>query len=180
MDLSSLLQLFLTEGPNWVRTQRAAHRSAGRPLSFEETSALASFFEPTILAKARLTNIPVIPNPPFYAPLLAQGIPIPLDFSQTSGITFDDTILLSDSVPVEPGAFLPLLFHELVHVVQFEVAGIEGFVSRYVIGWAENGFEYARIPAEAQAYSLDARFSANPGAPFSVRAEVATLIGPMS
>ena len=180
MDLSSLLQLFLTEGPKWVRAQRAAHRSAGRPLSFGESSALAPFFEPNLLAKVRLTNVPVIPNPPFYAPLLAQGIPIPLDFSQTSGITFDDTVLLSDAAPVEPSAFLPLIFHELVHVVQFEVAGIEGFVSRYVIGWAENGFEYARIPFEAQAYALDARFNADPAAPFSVRAEVATLIGPMS
>jgi hypothetical protein len=29
--------------------------------------------------------------------------------------------------------WLPLLFHELVHVVQYKVLGLEGFMQRYVI-----------------------------------------------
>ena len=146
-------------------------------LTPEETRILAPFFDQPIVEKARFVAVPTIPNPPFYAPLLAQGIPIPLDFSQTSGITFDDTVLLSASSPVEPAQALGLIFHELVHVVQFDLAGIEGFVSRYVLGWAQNGFAYERIPLEVQAYGLDARFSASPTQPFSVRSEVAVLIG---
>lgn len=178
MDFSAILQLFINEGPRWVRSQRETHRPAGRTLSLEEQRTLSPFFEADILRKTRVTRVLEIPNPPFYAPLLAQGISIPLDFSKTSGITFGDTILLSELHPVEPDAQLALLFHELVHVVQFDLAGIEGFVSRYVIGWAQNGFAYERIPIEVQAYSLDARFSGQPDSHFSVRDEVATLIGP--
>jgi hypothetical protein len=177
VDPTSLLTLFLSEGPRWVHAQRTQHRSAGRTLTPEENRTFAPFFDQPILDKARFVTVPAIPNPPFYAPLVAQGIPIPLDFSQTSGITFDDTVLLSASRPVEPAQALALLFHELVHVVQFDVAGIDGFVSRYVQGWAQNGFAYERIPLEVQAYGLDARFSASPSQPFSVRTEVAALMG---
>jgi hypothetical protein len=177
MDFSSLVPHFLSLGPAWVRDQRTQHRAAGRILSLEERKVLSPFFEDSILEKARITRVPVITNPPFYAPLLAAGIPIPLDFTQTSGITFDDTILLSELHSVPPAAHLSLLFHELVHVVQFALSGVEDFVSRYVTGWAENDFEYERIPLEAQAYGLDARFSAQPGSHFSVQAEVAALLG---
>ena len=33
-----------------------------------------------------------------------------------------------------------LLFHEMVHVVQYEVLGIETFVTRYVHGWFGQGY----------------------------------------
>ena len=177
MDLGGLLQLFTDEGPGWVRHQRAEHRSAGRILSLDEKEQLSHFFEQRVLDKVRIARVPVIPNPPFYAPLFAAGIPIPLDFSQSSGITFDDTILVSELHPVTPLEELPLIFHELVHVVQFDLAGVEGFVTRYVAGWATNGFVYERIPLEAQAYALAARFSRQPTLTFSVRAEVAALVG---
>jgi hypothetical protein len=45
-------------------------------------------------------------------------------------------------------------------------------MQRYVTGWAQNGFDYHSIPLERMAYDLDGRFSAAPGAPFSVRDEV--------
>jgi len=176
VDLTTLIEYFIAEGPRWVRDQRSQHRSVGRALSVDEIRRLSPFFEEGILQEARVTRVPVITNPPFYAPLLAARIPIPLDFSQASGITFDDTILLAEhSVP--PAAQLPVLFHELVHVVQFSLAGIEGFVRRYVTGWAENGCVYESIPLEAQAYALGARFVAQPGFRFSVQDEVAGLIG---
>lgn len=177
MDLNGLLQLFTDEGPGWVRQQRAEHRAAGRTLSVDERERVSHFFEEDVLEDVRITRVPVIANPPFFAPLFAAGIPIPLDFSQSSGITFDDTILLSDLHPVPSGEELSLVFHELVHVVQFGLAGVEAFVARYVAGWAANGFVYERIPLEAQAYALAARFSGQPALHFSVRAEVAALVG---
>jgi hypothetical protein len=180
MDPLELVRYFVSEGPKWVREQRAEHRPAGRSLFEHEKLALHPFFQEHILEKARITNVPVIPNPEFYAPLQAQGIPMPLDFSQTSGITFDDTILLSELHPVPPSEHLPLLFHELVHVVQFELAGIDDFVERYVMGWAQNGFAYESIPLEAQAYALDARFASQPHLAFSVNAEAAVLMRQIS
>jgi hypothetical protein len=177
VDLNDLLQLSLREGPRWVRDQKAAYRSFGWSLSADEKEKLSPFFGQPVVERARIATVPVIPNPDFYTHLQAQGVPIPLDFSQMSGITFDDLILLSGLHAVPPSEQLHLLFHELVHVVQFELAGIDGFVQRYIAGWAQNGFLYERIPFEAQAYALNSRFAAQPDARFSVHAEVAALLG---
>lgn len=82
---------------------------------------------------------------------------MPLDFRAMAGITYDDTILLSDS-RVAADVPIGLLFHELVHVVQYSILGVEEFARQYVLGWAENGFDYFRIPLEVQAYDLQRWF----------------------
>jgi len=50
------------------------------------------------------------------------------------------------------------LFHELVHVAQYETMGMRGFLTTYVRGWLENGREYFAIPLEVEAYELQELF----------------------
>ena len=93
-----------------------------------------------------------------------------------AAITFVDTVVVNrrfveEPVPVE------LLFHELVHVVQYEVLGVEEFTRRYVDGWAAGGFSYRDIPLERMAYRLQAEFEAGT-LQRSVRDVVATALGP--
>ena len=64
------------------------------------------------------------------------------------------------------------LFHELVHAVQYELLGPEKFVELYLLGWINQGFNYAAIPLEMDTYELQNRFEADPDAPFSVKDEV--------
>lgn len=64
-----------------------------------------------------------------------------------------------------------LLFHELVHVVQYEKLGLTGFAAKYVTGFLTGGSSEA-IPLERNAYELDARFAAAPASVFSVENEV--------
>ena len=119
----------------------------------------------------RVAKVPGISNPDLYSIFLEQSLAIPLDFTHMSAITVVDTILMSERHPIGPAEELLVLFHELVHVVQYAELGLEEFVRRYVRGWASNGFQYSRIPLEVWAYELDARFRS--GAPaFSVAAEV--------
>lgn len=177
MNVQALLTFLIQKGEAWVRAQRNHHRPAARPLSDVEKGHFAPFFDPSTLDSARIQRVPGIENPDFYAELQAQGVPNPLDFTVMAGITFEDTILLSDRW-MPPGASLaPLLFHELVHVVQYETLGVPMFVERYVQGWAQNGFQYAAIPLERDAYELQARFEAQPHRAFSVRAEVRHRLG---
>lgn len=90
-----------------------------------------------------------------------------------AGITFDDTVLLSQAERVgDDVAFLGLLFHELVHVAQYEVLGVDEFVCQYVQGYAANGFVYERIPLEVAAYNLGGKFLAAPRVRFSVMGEL--------
>ena len=170
MDVSALLRLFLDEGPRWVESVRSAHRSLGRSLSTSERSQLEPFFGGRTIHEARVVPVPAIPNPPFYASVPPHAWSSLLDFSQMAGTTFRDTILISTSrTSPEPGR---LLFHEMVHVTQFDVLGVKDFVHHYVVGWAANGFRYDAIPLEVQAYALEDRFASNSGTPFSVHREV--------
>ena len=87
------------------------------------------------------------------------------DFAHMAAITFVDTI-------VSHGPFTErLLFHELVHVVQYEKLGLPEFSTRYVRGFLGGG-SYEAIPLEMNAYKIDSRFTAGPTKPFSVEAEV--------
>ena len=90
-----------------------------------------------------------------------------------AGITFIDTILLSVSHLEGGKPSLGLLFHELVHVIQYRLLGVETFIDLYVRGWAENGMDYYAIPLERDAYELQNRYETDPTRPFSVASEVA-------
>lgn len=172
MNVANLIAFFIEHGRQWIRVQRDAHRPTAQPIPEAPHRLFESFFRADLLAKARYKWVPIINNPLFFAKVRAMGLPDPIDFSQMSGITFNDTILLSQARQVPDTELLPLMFHELVHVVQYDVLGIDEFVDRYVKGWAENGFDYFSIPLERMASDLADRFASNPGAPFSVKDEV--------
>ena len=141
-------------------------------MASDEIAALKPFVPVEVLATVRLASVPVIQNPPFYADLKKVGIEVLLDFRQMTGITFVDTVLISQSAPVAPPEWLPLLFHELVHVLQYQELGLDRFVQVYVLGWAAGGFRYEDIPLERDAYELDAKFRSAPGEPFDARVAV--------
>jgi hypothetical protein len=121
----------------------------------------------------RIVLVPRIQNPAFFATFAGQGITALLDFREMAGITFIDTILVSqDKADLSDTGLVSLLFHEAVHVLQYQHLGLERFMREYVIGWAQAGFSYPDIPLERQAYALQDRFRANPSIGFSVLAEV--------
>jgi hypothetical protein len=66
------------------------------------------------------------------------------------GITFQDVV-----VHVEP-LTTPLLFHELIHAVQYKHLGLSGFAKHYGHGFLTGG-SYEEIPLEKQAYGLEER-----------------------
>jgi hypothetical protein len=177
MNPEELLRYLVAHGRAWVQAQRDHHRRSARKLTLSEKVALNLSFEDRILDMARVKRVALIENPGFYADLNALGIPSPLDFTNSHGITFMDTILVSDRYCPSEEQLVPLLFHELVHVVQYALLGRDAFVERYVLGWAENGQDYFRIPMESHAYALQARFEANPLQGFSVEAEVRRHLG---
>ena len=152
----------MDRAPAWIEAERSARRPGGRALSAAEIDALKSFIPLAVLQDVRVASVRVIQNPPFYADLERAGIEIPLDFRQMTGITFMDTILVAEAAPIPSSEWLPLLFHELVHVLQYQELGLDRFVKLYVLGWAAGGFRYEDIPLERDAYELDGKFRAAP------------------
>lgn len=164
------------EGRNWIVTQRDAYWVKGRPLKSSTRRVIGSFFQSDTLNCARICEVSQIENPPFYKELEEQGISIRLDFRDMAGITFIDTILLAPSI-ISTESRISLVFHECVHVAQYLFLGVDRFAHEYVTGWANNGFNYSKIPLEVQAYQLQQLFVLNPEKIFSVEMKIAQKWG---
>ncbi len=177
MNPEQLLDFLIQKGQAWVIEQREIHRPGAARLDQTTRLSLNPFFRSEILDSARFAVVPLIENPGFYSELEAMGQSVPLDFTVMHGITFQDTILLSEYHTQSYGMPRGLVFHELVHVVQYRCLGVAVFVRRYLSGWAENGYEYVAIPLERDAYELQKRFEINPTQPFSVEEEVLRRLG---
>ena len=171
--MEHMLRYLIEHGQLWVLEQREVHRAGAMPLTQHLRTAFKPFFTGELLDSTRFKAVPVIENPDFYRELEAAGQSVPLDFTVMYGITFEDTVLLSERYLGEDELSPGILFHELVHVVQYRQLGIADFVTRYVRGWAENGYDYRAIPLERDAYQLQERYERNPERPFSVSEEVA-------
>jgi hypothetical protein len=157
----------------YIEENRKGYSPQSVPLNGTQRLTVQPFFPSLALDSTQLVILADrrIANPPFYAELIEMGFKaasLP-NFSQKDAITFVDTIV--SHVPLTDR----LLFHELVHVVQYEKLGLATFAARYVNGFLSGGF-YEGIPLERNAYELDARFAAEPTRPFSVEAEIQAWI----
>lgn len=153
----------------YIDRQRQIYRFKALPLNASQREAMQRFFPASTLDAVRVTVLTRerVGNPPFYRQLVQMGFePVTLpNFSLMAAITFVDTV-----VSHEPFTHR-LVFHELVHVVQYEKFGLEGFADKYVRGFLSGG-SYDGIPLEMNAYELDGRFEAAPTKAFPVADEV--------
>jgi hypothetical protein len=154
---------------DYVSRQREAYRIRGTALDQHQKESMRAFFQACTLDSARVLVLSGerVANPPFYAQLVQMGFePADLpNFALMAAITFVDTVVSHEQFTDR------LLFHELVHVVQYQKFGMEGFAVRYVSGLLSGGSNEA-IPLEKNAYELDARYAAAPAGAFPVEVEV--------
>jgi hypothetical protein len=152
---------------DYIRAQRAHYFRRAVPMTF--TELWLRFFSPADLARMRVLQpgLERVPNPPFYSALEKLGFTELIDFSTMAAITFDDLVVFHD--PLTP----QLIFHELVHVVQYRLLGIDEFARLYVRGYLHGGYE--GTPLEVCAYQLDGRFIMG-SVGFDVEAEVQAWI----
>ncbi len=102
-----------------------------------------------LLERVRVVTVPKVP----YPPVERLGLPelAPVGRIEFAGITFQETIFVRRGQLSES-----LLFHELVHVLQWDRLGMDGFLLAYGMGLAVYGYEDS--PLEQMAYSLQRRF----------------------
>jgi hypothetical protein len=153
----------------YIENQRQTYWAKAMPLDKNQKAAMAPFFPESVLQSTRVVVLSgqQVSNPPFYGELLPLGFEpgsLP-DFTDMAAITFVDTVVFHEPIASR------LLFHELVHVVQYERLGLAEFAARYVKGFLRGG-SYEGIPLERNAYELDARFAKAPANVFSVEDEV--------
>jgi hypothetical protein len=110
-----------------------------------------------------------ISDPAFYGMARMMGFRNLPSFADTAAVTFVDVIVSHQEFDES------LLFHEMVHAVQYAQLGVKEFARRYVSGFL-NGGSYENIPLEKHAHELESRFRANKGQPFAVENEVKTWL----
>lgn len=158
----------ITELANWVAgyisEQRAFFVGSSQPIGSVHMERLQAFFPKSVLGQVRVARGRAS-EPLFYSQLKAMGIRNAPAFWQMAGITFVDVVVHVDVLTPS------LLFHELVHAVQYQQLGLKGFAESYVRGFLTGG-SYENIPLEKQAYELEARFSARRALVFSVEDDV--------
>ena len=143
----------------YIEQQRKTYGPRAVPLNPNQMAAMRPFFPTLALDAARLAVLAGerVGNPPFYRELIKMGFAIGSlpDFAAMAAVTFVDTVVSHE--PFTHG----VLFHELVHVLQYEKLGLMEFATKYVRGFL-NGGSYDGIPLERNAYDLGGRFMAEP------------------
>jgi hypothetical protein len=151
----------------YIRVQRAAYAPRAAPLAFSDV--WSRFFPVTDLERVRILQPGQerVDNPPFYADLEKMGFTGLPDFRTMAAITYDDVVVFHDDLTPQ------LIFHEMVHVVQYRLLGVDEFARLYVRGYLHGG--YSGTPLEICAYELDGRFIMG-SVGFDVEAEVKSWI----
>ncbi|MGA7461186.1 MAG: hypothetical protein WBW69_13230 [Candidatus Korobacteraceae bacterium] len=151
----------------YIRAQRAHYYPHAIALSFSEL--WSRFFSPVDLQRIRVIQPGQerVSNPPFYAELEKLGFTGLPNFTSMGAITFDDVVVFHE--PLTP----QLIFHEMVHIVQYRLLGIDDFARLYVRGYLHGGYD--ATPLEVCAYELDGRFIMG-SVGFNVEAKVRSWI----
>ncbi len=157
------IRIAIKKVADYISEQRVLFHSKATPISADDKAALQPFFPAGVLDEVKVVRGKVS-DPPFYAQLRSFGIHNMPAFSELAAITFVDMVVHAEPLT------RTLLFHELVHAVQYRHLGVSGFADLYVRGFLNSG-SYEEIPLEKQAYELEARFAKN-GEAFSVDEDV--------
>lgn len=171
MDLKNLpptmISQFVTMVEDYINNSQKKYAPQAVPLTDAQRNAMQPFFPAAVLDSARLCVLQGtrVSNPSMYAMAKMMGIRNLPDFSAMAATTFVDVIVSHEDFTHA------LLFHELVHVLQYAQLGVKEFAARFVSGFVQGG-TFEEIPLEKFASVLEARFGQNTSEQFSVDDEV--------
>ena len=155
-----------------VRKREETYLARAAPLSEAQKSAMQPFFPRSVLEEVRALELKGerVQNPPYHERATKRGYRMMLDFRHMPDITHPRLIIFQEKISPR------LLFHALVHVVQYAVLGLETYLELYVGAFMQVG-SYPSVPLEAQAFRLDQRYTEDPSSVFSVEDEVRQWAG---
>jgi hypothetical protein len=171
MDFKNLSPAMVSQLANmvedYVTSSRKKYAPQAVPLTDAQRGTMQPFFSTAVLDSARLCVLrgTRVSNPSMYPMAKMMGIRNLPDFADMAAITFVDVIVSHQEFTDA------LLFHELVHVVQYAQMDLKEFAARFVNGFIQGG-SYEEISMEKMAHALESRFSQNAAETFFVDDEV--------
>jgi hypothetical protein len=170
MDLTklppSVIVQLVAAVESFILARRKKYASMAAPLQPERMRPLQPYFPADVLRNTRFLVLDGqrIDDPPFYSMAKMMGIRNLPSFSDVAAVTFVDVVVAHEAFTET------LLFHELVHVVQYAQMGTREFAARHVSGFIKGG-SYEEIPLEKNACELEQKFNSGNGS-FLVADEV--------
>ncbi len=158
-------------GPLWVAFTAKRYQGRSRPLAADELREMRRYFAGGVLRAVRVADgvgsITIAP----IAWLRLVGLRDASFAAGARAITLGRTIVVAESVTaMATESWRSLLFHELVHATQFAELGVGAMCRRYIAEWHDAGHVYMDIELERDAYALQDRRDADPGAAFDADA----------
>jgi hypothetical protein len=178
MDISAL-QAKVPNICEWIDATLQRHRHSARPVTSFGFARLRQYFQSQTLSRASVVVLDSLPKPP----LTKLGLHQFADFEQmdADGITYKNVYFVKRGRAMDES----LHFHELVHVIQWQLLGPEQFTLAYAQGLAQG--DYASNPFEKIAHALEGRFyrqkdffSVEPLVEDHARRAARTLLNPSS
>jgi hypothetical protein len=151
----------------YFREQREHYLASAAPLSNHQKALMWPYFSADLLDRIRIVELhgARVPNPPFFAEARALGFTNLPEFSHMHSLTFLDVVVFNQEVAERA------LFHGLVHVVQFELLGLERYTDLFVRSFVQTKLHFS-VPLEAHAFALESKFAGLPTSRFSVEDKV--------
>jgi len=148
---------------DWIDRILAETAPVAKPVATFNFPRLCQYYSAELLARAKVVLVDKCPVPP----LSSFGLGQFEDFENMhpEGITYLDTYFVRRPLAVQES----LHFHELVHVVQWQILGVERFLALYAGGLETES--YRDSPLEVMAYNQEARFRGDT-APYAVETEL--------
>ena len=153
---------------SYLRQQRDFYLPEAAPLANRQQALMRPYFSPVLLDRVRIVELEGktrISTPPFYPEYRALGFENLPEVTHMPSLTFVDVVVFNEHATERS------LFHGLVHVVQFEMLGLERYVELFVSSFASTKVHFT-VPLEAHAFSLESKFAASPANRFSVEEQV--------
>ncbi len=152
---------------SYFRQQRDHYFGAGVPLGNSQMDLMGSYFSAPLLDRVRVVQLAGerIPNPPFFQDFRALGFDDLPQLTHMHSVTFVDVVVFNEPVTDR------VLFHGLVHAVQFAVLGIDRYVETFVRRFMHTKLHFS-VPLEAHAFALESKFASAPANYFSVEDQV--------
>ena len=157
----------LPKARRWVDQQVATHWSSSTPVSEFDFDRLSQFFPRELLSNTRVAVVDRTPAPPLEQWGVGEfndlGAPVG---KSAAGITLGRLFFVRRGREQSESLF----FHEMVHVVQWDLLGANGFLALYGILLRKYGYQGS--PLEEMAYQLQSQFVDQTEKPFQAVAAI--------
>ena len=160
----------ITEAIGWLvsylRQQRDHYFPVAGGLIPQHMAMMRPHFSPALLEQVRIIELQGarVTIPEFFSEVRAAGFGPP-ELSHMESLTFIDVVVFNQQLS------LRALFHALVHCVQIQILGVEGYSARWVESFVENRTHFT-VPLEVHAFSLASGFLSPHAEHFSVEEQV--------